>query len=123
MAGTAGFAVVELVLVLLVVLELLLSVESIGLDVLYPVSKNFSVVNLTCTDGFGGVIPTGQRPATFLRNGEEITPTSTVVTSVMGINDFSILFVFNQDQEGNFTCKTSGSEVSSVEKLAGSYVE
>ena len=102
MAGTAGLAVVELVLVLLVVLELplSLSVEAI-LRVTYPDEADFSFVNLTCFTNFND--PLG--PATFWRNGtEQITQGSGAVVSVTSSNEVSIAFVFNQRQEGKFTC-------------------
>ena len=106
MAGTAGFAVVGLILlVVLVVLELPLSVEAIKLRVTYPNGANFSFVNLTCITDFGDPLPSDQRPATFWRNGtEQITQGSGAVVSVTSSNEVSIVFVFNQRQEGKFTC-------------------
>ena len=98
MAGTAGFAVVGLVLVLLVVLKLPFLVEAIKLRVTYPDNMNFSFVNLTCLTDFND--PLG--PATFWRNGtEQITHK---VVSVTSSNEVSITFVFNQRQEGKFAC-------------------
>ena len=126
MAGTAGFAVVGLVLVLLVVLELPLSVEAIKLRVTYPdkVNMNFSFVNLTCLTNFND--PLG--PATFWRNGtEQITQGSGAVVSVTSSNEFSIAFVFNQRQEGKFACmapdpdNNGGILTSEAEYLAGKY--
>ena len=105
MVGTAGFAVVGLVLVLVVVLELPLSVEAIKLSVTYPDNMNFSFVSLTCLTDFNDPLPSDQRPATFWRNGtEQITQGSGAVVSVTSSNEVSIAFVFNQRQEGKFTC-------------------
>ena len=124
MVGTAGFAVVGLIflVVLVVVLELPLSVEAIRLRVTYPDNMNFSFVNLTCLTDFND--PLG--PATFWRNGtEQITQSSGAVVSVTSSNEVSIAFVFNQRQEGKFACMAPDSGAiltSEAEYLAGNNV-
>ena len=122
MAGSARWAVVGLVS-LLVVLGLTPSVvEAILLDVDYPADGNYSYVTLTCKKDRIIVLSSDQQPATFWRGTSQITSESQLVTLVLAETDVSISFVFNQTQEGSFSCKTALDEVSNVEALAGGVV-
>ena len=124
MAGSARWAVVGLAC-LLVVLGLTPSaVEAILLEVEYPQTGNYSYVTLTCKNSRIIDLTTNQRPARFLRGELEITSPSDLVTVTTNTDiDVSISFVFNQSQEGSFSCRTAlADEVSNVEKLAGRVV-
>ena len=125
MAGSARWAVVGLAC-LLVVLGLTPSaVEAILLEVEYPQTGNYSYVTLTCKNSRIVDLTTNQRPARFLRGELEITSPSDLVTVTTNTDidlDVSISFVFNQSQEGSFTCRTALGQVSNVEKLAGRVV-
>ena len=124
MAGSARWAVVGLAC-LLVVLGLTPSVVGmIMLKVNYPEDDNYSYVTLTCRNAIDP-LSSDQTPATFWRGTSQIfTSGSQLVVEVTDSTDDSISFVFNQDQEGSFTCMTAfeDDEVSNVEKLAGRVV-
>ena len=90
------------------------SANAIQLNVYYPEAGNYSVVNLICNNDFGGL---ADENVTFLRNGELITAES--VDYLRRENITSILFTFNQAQEGEYSCRTSDEEISNVEPLAG----
>ena len=123
MAGSTRWAVVGLAC-LLVVLGLTPSVvEAIRLEVEYPQTGNYSYVTLTCImNAIDGLLNPNQQPATFWRGTSQITSGGSQLVAVMAETDVSISFVFNQDQEGSFTCRTALNEVSNVEKLAGRVV-
>ena len=116
MAGSARWAVVGLACLLV-----LLDVEAILLEVDYPQTGNYSYVTLTCKRSFLDDLNSNQKPATFWRGTSRITSGSQLV-EVTASTDVSISFVFNQDQEGSFSCRTALHEVSNVEKLAGRVV-
>ena len=110
---------------LLVVLGLTPSVvEAILLEVDYPENGNYSYVTLTCKKDRIDDLSSDQQPATFWRGTSQITSGSQLVTAVLAETDVSISFVFNQTQEGSFSCKTAldNDEVSNVEALAGGVV-
>ena len=90
------------------------SANAINLNVYYPEPGNYSVVNLICNNDFGRL---ADENITFLRNGELITAES--VEYLQRENTTSILFTFNQAQEGEYSCRTSDEEISNVEPLAG----
>ena len=87
---------------------------------------NYSVLTLTCILGgtFADPLPDNQRPATFLKNGSEITMDNVVFLKI--VSDVQVVITFNAEQEGEFSCK-SGGELPSVESdchfLAGIYVQ
>jgi hypothetical protein len=89
------------------------------LEIDYPQTGNYSYVTLTCKNSVFDDLTPSQRPAKFWRGELEITSPSDLVT-VTASTDVSISFVFNQDQEGSFSCRTALDEVSNVEKLAAS---
>ena len=106
------------------VLQVALAVE---LRVEYPLvdavsaDGNYSVVTLSCLrNTLGEPLQRDQFPATFLRNGSVITPNSSLVTVTSGGSE-NISFVFTQEQEGEFSCRTALGEVSNTVGLAGSY--
>ena len=123
MAGRSCWAVVGLASLLGVLLS---PVEAIILNVEYPTenNRNFSIVRLSCVNGgqFSDPLSSAQLPATFLRNGEPITANSVVSIIEDDENDATrdeITFVFDQSQEGGFSCKTALNEHSNAEELAG----
>ena len=123
MAGRSCWAVVGLASLLGVLLS---PVEAIILNVEYPNNRNFSIVRLSCVNGGGFMDPlsAAQLPATFLRNDEPITANSVVSIMEDDENDATrneITFVFDQSQEGSFSCETALNEPSNVEQLAGIY--
>ena len=121
MAGSARWGVVGLAC-LLVVLGLTPSVvEAILLEVNYPQTGNYSYVTLTCKKGPIDDLMQSQIPARFLRGVLEITFPSDLVT-VTTKTSTSISFVFNQTQEGSYTCTTRDGEESNVENLSGTVV-
>ncbi|CAI8042433.1 Frizzled-4 [Geodia barretti] len=89
---------------------------AILLEVDYPQTGNYSYVTLTCKRSSLDGLNFNQRPATFWRGTSRITTGSQLVAET----EVSISFVFNQDQEGSFSCRTALDEVSNVEKLAAS---
>ncbi|CAI8045239.1 hypothetical protein GBAR_LOCUS25043 [Geodia barretti] len=121
MAGSARWAVVGLAC-LLVLLGLTPSaVEAILLEVDYPEDDNYSRVTLTCKKSSLDGLDSNQQPATFWRGTSPITSGSQLVVAVTDSTDDIITFVFNQSQEGSFTCRTALDEASTnVEKLAAS---
>ena len=126
MAGRSCWAVVGLASLLGVLLS---PVEAIILNVEYPMenNRNFSIVRLSCVNGgeFMDPLSGAQLPATFLRNGEPITADSVVSIIEDDENDATldeITFVFDQSQEGSFSCRTALNEPSNAEELAGIYI-
>ena len=113
------FVLVGLVCLLIVSLLVVLgSTEGGFLVVNYPEHRNQSYVILTCVgNAFGDPLTEAQRPATFLRNGLEITADS--VMFVTEKTNVSISFVFNQSQEGAFICRTRDGSVSNAVELVG----
>ena len=104
-----------------VLLSLTPSTNAALLQVTYP-TGSFSEVTLKCVDGtIGGFTDdlTGdQLPAEFFRNGSPITASS-VAQLVEQYSD-EIRFIFNQNQEGRFSCRTADRvDSTNVEKLAG----
>ena len=121
MAGSARWAGVGLAC-LLVLLGLTPSdVEAILLVVDSPQTGNYSYVTLTCKKSSLDGLDSDQKPATFWRETSRITTGSQLV-AVTAETDVTISFVFNQDQEERFSCRTALNEVSNVEKLAGKVV-
>ena len=129
MAGRSCWAVVGLASLLVVLLSLSPSVEAIILlNVEYPMenNRNFSVVRLSCVNvgGFSDPLSGAQLPATFLKDGSPITANSVVSIIEDDENDATrdrITFVFDQSQEGSFSCRTALNEHSNTEELAGIY--
>ena len=125
MAGRSCWAVVGLASLLGVLLS---PVEAIILNVEYPMEnkRNFSVVRLSCVNGgqFSDPLSAAQLPATFLKDGSPITANSVVSIIEDDENDATrdeITFVFDQSQEGSFSCRTALNEPSNAEELAGIY--
>ena len=79
----------------------------------------FSVLTLTCIAGgtSDDPLPVDQRPATFLRNGSEITADD--VVSLVTMSDVQVAIIFNAEQEGEFSCKNLQSVESNRHFLAG----
>ena len=104
---------------LLVLLDSSARPEAIVVAVEYPTVDNFTVVSLSCLQNlFKDPLEAGQTPATFLRNGSVITPDSLLVTVTREEAD-SISFVFTQEEEGFFSCRTARGELSGEVGLAG----
>ena len=86
-----------------------------SMTVTYPEEGNFSHVKLTCVGNFGD-------PAKFGRNFSgvfsEILEGSEDVVSMVDIDGPTVEFVFNQSQEGAFSCESNGLR-SADEVLAG----
>ena len=88
----------------------------------FPSPENFSHVKLTCEPG-----PLGHpfTTATFARNDSgvysEIMEGSDDVVSVVDIDGPTVEFVFNQSQEGAFSCESNGRR-SAAEVLVGIYI-
>ena len=101
------------------------SLGAILLEVNYPEGEddNYSYVTLTCRNTIDP-LSSDQTPATFWRETSQIFRSgSQLVVEVTDSTDDSISFVFNQSQEGSFSCRTAlADEVSNVEKLAGRVV-
>ena len=95
-----------------------------SMTVTYPeeLEENFSHVKLTCEPG-----PLGHpfTTATFARNNSgvysEIMEGSDDVVSMVVIDGPTVEFVFNQSQEGAFSCESNGRR-SAAEVLAGIYI-
>ena len=95
-----------------------------SMTVTYPeeLEENFSHVKLTCEPG-----PLGHpfTTATFTRNDSgvysEIMAGSDDVVSMVVIDGPTVEFVFNQSQEGAFSCESNGRR-SAAEVLAGIYI-
>ena len=87
----------------------------------YPEEGNFSHVKLTCVGNLGETLTT----ATFARNFSgvfsEILESSDDVVSMVDIDGPTVQFVFNQSQEGAFSCESNGLR-SPAEVLAGIYI-
>ena len=88
-----------------------------SMTVSYP-EGNFSHVKLTCVGNLGDMLTT----ATFGRNFSgvfsEIMEGSDDVVSMVVMDGLSVEFVFNQSQEGAFSCESNGLR-SAAEVLAG----
>ena len=94
-----------------------------SMTVTYPkeLEGNFSHVKLTCVGNLGDPLTT----ATFGRNFSgvfsEILEGSEDVVSMVDIDGPTVEFVFNQSQEGAFSCESNGLR-SADEVLAGIYI-
>ena len=86
------------------------------MTVTYPkeLEGNFSHVKLTCVGNLGDPLTT----AKFGRNDSEILEGSEDVVSMVDIDGPTVEFVFNQSQEGAFSCESNGLR-SAAEVLAG----
>ena len=86
----------------------------------YPEEGNFSHVKLTCDGHLGDTLTT----AKFARDDSgvfsEILEGSEDVVSMVDIDGPTVQFVFNQSQEGAFSCESNGIR-SADEVLAGTY--
>ena len=91
-----------------------------SMTVSYPEEGNFSHVKLTCGGPLGDMLTT----AKFARNDSgvfsEILEGSEDVVSMVDIDGPTVEFVFNQSQEGAFSCESNGLR-SPAEVLAGIY--
>ena len=92
-----------------------------SMTVTYPEEGNFSHVKLTCVGNLGDPLET----ATFGRNFSgvfsEILEGSDDVVSMVDTDGATVQFVFNQSQEGAFSCESDG--IRSADKiLAGMLV-
>ena len=93
-----------------------------SMTVTYPkeLEENFSHVKLTCGGNLGDMLTT----AKFARDDSgvysEIMEGSDNVVSMVDIDGPSVQFVFNQSQEGAFSCEWNGRR-SAAEVLAGIY--
>ena len=89
-----------------------------SMTVSYPENWNFSHVKLNCVGNFGEMLTT----AKFGRNDSgvfsEILEGSEDVVSMVDIDGPTVEFVFNQSQEGAFSCESNGLR-SAAEVLAG----
>lgn len=92
---------------LLLVLVVNVAETAVKLNVMYPQAPNYSVVNLTCTDAFN--YPLGGT-AVFKRNGADIDGPGMVSNLMEDKQKNSVVFTFNQQQEGNFSCEYDDSE-------------
>ena len=95
---------------------------ALSMTVSYPqkTEGNYSHVNLTCVGDLGDTLTA----ATFGRNDSgvfsEILEGSEDVVSMVVIDGPTVEFVFNQSQEGAFSCESEGLR-SAAEVLAGTY--
>ena len=88
-----------------------------SMTVTYPEEGNFSHVKLTCVGNLGDMLTI----ATFAREDSEILEGSDNVVSMVVIEGATVQFVFNQSQEGAFSCESDG--IRSADKiLAGMLV-
>ena len=107
---------------LVVLLSLTHLTNAAILEVTYPTSS-FSEVTLKCVDGttvvgFTDDLTGDQLPAEFFRNGSPITASS--VAQLVEQDSDEIRFIFDQNQEGIFSCRTADEvDSTNVEKLAG----
>ena len=94
-----------------------------SMTVSYPkeLEGNFSHVKLTCVGNLGDMLTT----ATFGRNFSgvfsEIMEGSDDVVSMVVMDGLSVQFVFDQSQEGAFSCESNGLR-SAAKVLAGIYI-
>ena len=88
-----------------------------SMTVSYPEEGNFSHVKLTCVGNLGDMLTT----ATFARDDSEIMEGSEDVVSMVVIDGATVEFVFDQSQEGAFSCESNGLR-SPAEVLAGIYI-
>ena len=87
--------------------------NSVELQVHYPENENenYSVVQLTCFDGSSLV-----SNAVFMKDGMNLAEQVSVTYTGIGF----VTFAFTQDQEGNFSCRSSSSNSTSPPRgLAG----
>ena len=91
---------------------------ALSMTVTYPENRNFSHVKLTCVGNLGDPLTT----AKFGRNDSgvfsDILEGSEDVVSMVDIDGPTVEFVFNQSQEGAFSCESNGLR-SAAEVLAG----
>ena len=87
-----------------------------SMTVSYPEEGNYSHVNLTCVGNLGDMLTI----ATFAREDSDIMEGSDDVVSMVDIKGATVEFVFDQSQEGAFSCESNGLR-SSAEVLAGTY--
>ena len=124
MAGEGGrtAAVVGWCLLLLSLTAPATAQGALSMTVTYPkeLEENFSHVKLTCVGNLGDMLTT----AKFARDDSgvysEIMEGSDNVVSMVVIDGPSVQFVFNQSQEGAFSCEWNGRR-SAAEVLAGIY--
>ena len=122
MAGKGGrtAAVVGWCLLLLSLTAPATAQGALSMTVSYPEEENFSHVKLTCGGPLGDMLTT----AKFARDDSgvysEIMEGSDNVVSMVDIDGPSVQFVFNQSQEGAFSCEWNGRR-SAAEVLAGIY--
>ena len=94
---------------------------ALSMTVSYPEEGNYSHVNLTCVGNLGDMLTT----ATFGRNFSgvfsEIMEGSDDVVSMVVMDGLSVQFVFDQSQEGAFSCESNGLR-SAAKVLAGIYI-
>ena len=120
MAGEGGrtAAVVGWCLLLLSLTAPATAQEAPSMTVTYPENRNFSHVKLTCVGNLGDPLTT----AKFARDDSgvfsEILEGSEDVVSMVDIDGPTVEFVFNQSQEGAFSCESNGLR-SAAEVLAG----
>ena len=120
MAGEGGrtAAVVGWCLLLLSLTAPATAQEAPSMTVTYPENRNFSHVKLTCVGNLGDPLTA----ATFARDDSgvfsEIMEGSEDVVSMVDIDGPTVEFVFNQSQEGAFSCESNGLR-SAAEVLAG----
>ena len=106
MAGTARLAAGPTCL-LLVLVVVNVAETAVKINVMYPQDPNYSVVNLTCTDSFNDALG---GTAVFRRNGSGIGEPGVVSNLMEDKQKNSVVFTFNQQQEGNFSCEYDDSE-------------
>ena len=126
MAGKGGrtAAVVGWCLLLLSLTAPATAQGALSMTVSYPqkTEGNFSHVNLTCVEGsLGDPLTT----ATFARDDSgvysDIMEGSDDVVSMVVMDSLSVQFVFDQSQEGAFSCESNGLR-SAAKVLAGIYI-
>ena len=88
-----------------------------SMTVTYPEEGNFSHVKLTCVGNLGDMLTI----ATFAREDSDIMEGSDDVVSMVDIDGATVEFVFDQSQEGAFSCESNGLR-SPAEVLAGIHI-
>ena len=91
------------------------------MNVSYPENWNFSHVKLTCVGNLGDPLTTAKFGRNFSGVFSEILEGSEDVVSMVVIDGPTVEFVFNQSQEGAFSCESNGLR-SAAEVLAGIYI-
>ena len=113
----------------LLVVCLVMPTVAVQLHVDYPTvdsdsgGGDYSLVRLSCLrTSPGEPLNRDQSPAVFLRNGSLITPPNSSLVQVTDAGTNYILFVFTQEQEGEFSCRTALGEQSPAVGLAGNAI-